>query len=40
MPSMVVPPSWFGRHRALCMGIISSGTGVGGLFSFVYQAVL
>ncbi|KAL6918503.1 hypothetical protein FSST1_009998 [Fusarium sambucinum] len=31
MPSMVVPPSWFGRHRALCMGIISSGTGVGGL---------
>ncbi|KAF2022023.1 monocarboxylate transporter [Aaosphaeria arxii CBS 175.79] len=31
MPSMVVPPRWFGRHRAFCMGIISSGTGIGGL---------
>ncbi|CAG9948657.1 unnamed protein product [Clonostachys rosea f. rosea IK726] len=31
MPSMVVPPSWFGRHRAFCLGIISAGTGIGGL---------
>ncbi|KAI9927020.1 hypothetical protein MW887_003401 [Aspergillus wentii] len=31
MPSMVVPPSWFGKYRGLNMGIISAGTGIGGL---------
>ena len=31
MPSMAVPPSWFGRHRGVNMGIISAGTGIGGL---------
>ncbi|PYH92153.1 MFS general substrate transporter [Aspergillus ellipticus CBS 707.79] len=31
MPSMAVPPSWFGKHRGLDMGIISAGTGIGGL---------
>lgn len=27
MPSMAVPPGWFGRHRGVNMGIISAGTG-------------
>ncbi|PLB49127.1 MFS general substrate transporter [Aspergillus steynii IBT 23096] len=31
MPSMAVPPSWFGKYRGLNMGVISSGTGIGGL---------
>lgn len=31
IPSMTVPPSWFGKHRGLNMGIISAGTGIGGL---------
>lgn len=31
MPSMTVPPSWFGKHRGANMGIISAGTGIGGL---------
>ncbi|KAJ5708756.1 monocarboxylate transporter [Penicillium malachiteum] len=31
MPSMAVPPSWFGNYRGLNMGIISAGTGIGGL---------
>ncbi|KNG84870.1 monocarboxylate transporter [Aspergillus nomiae NRRL 13137] len=31
MPSMAVPPSWFGQYRGLNMGIISAGTGIGGL---------
>ncbi|PYI11012.1 MFS general substrate transporter [Aspergillus sclerotiicarbonarius CBS 121057] len=31
MPSMAVPPRWFGKHRGLNMGIISAGTGIGGL---------
>ncbi|KAJ5622722.1 monocarboxylate transporter [Penicillium herquei] len=31
MPSMAVPPSWFGKYRGLNMGIISAGTGIGGL---------
>lgn len=31
MCSMTVVPTWFDRHRALAMGIISSGTGIGGL---------
>lgn len=31
MPSMAVPPGWFGKNRALNMGIISAGTGIGGL---------
>ncbi|KAM0256039.1 hypothetical protein ACHAQJ_005238 [Trichoderma viride] len=31
MPSMTVAPSWFGARRGLAMGIISAGTGIGGL---------
>jgi MFS family permease len=31
MPSMAVPPCWFGKHRGVNMGIISAGTGIGGL---------
>lgn len=31
MPSMAVPPGWFGKYRGLNMGIISAGTGIGGL---------
>lgn len=31
MPSMAVPPTWFGKYRGLNMGIISAGTGIGGL---------
>lgn len=31
MPSMVVPPTWFGKYQGLNMGIISAGTGIGGL---------
>ncbi|KAH6962349.1 monocarboxylate transporter [Ilyonectria sp. MPI-CAGE-AT-0026] len=31
MPSMTVAPSWFGKHRGLAMGLISAGTGIGGL---------
>ncbi|CAG8301514.1 unnamed protein product [Penicillium salamii] len=31
MPSMVVPPSYFGKYRGLNMEIISAGTGIGGL---------
>ncbi|KAE8408873.1 MFS general substrate transporter [Aspergillus pseudonomiae] len=31
MPSMAAPPSWFGKYRGLNMGIISAGTGIGGL---------
>ncbi|GAD95869.1 conserved hypothetical protein [Paecilomyces variotii No. 5] len=31
MPSMTVPPSWFGKYRGLNTGIISAGTGIGGL---------
>ncbi|CAG7916974.1 unnamed protein product [Penicillium olsonii] len=30
MPSMAVPPAWFGKYRGLNMGIISAGTGIGG----------
>ncbi|KAJ5666668.1 Major facilitator superfamily domain general substrate transporter [Penicillium macrosclerotiorum] len=31
MPSVTVAPTWFSRHRGLAMGIILSGTGVGGV---------
>ncbi|KAB8073303.1 hypothetical protein BDV29DRAFT_191826 [Aspergillus leporis] len=31
MPSMAVPPSWCGMHRGVGKGIISAGTGIGGL---------
>ncbi|KAK1635110.1 monocarboxylate transporter [Colletotrichum phormii] len=31
VPSMVVVPAWFDKHRALAMGIVSAGSGVGGL---------
>ncbi|CAK9781795.1 MFS general substrate transporter [Cutaneotrichosporon oleaginosum] len=31
MPAATVAPMWFGRRRGLAMGIILSGTGVGGL---------
>ncbi|KAI1357700.1 monocarboxylate transporter [Xylaria arbuscula] len=31
IPSMTVAPSWFEENRGLAMGIISSGTGFGGL---------
>ncbi|KAI3549298.1 hypothetical protein CSPX01_02406 [Colletotrichum filicis] len=31
VPSMVVVPTWFDKHRALAMGIVSAGSGVGGL---------
>lgn len=31
LPSMTVAPTWFGRHKGIAMGIISSGTGFGGL---------
>ncbi|KAH7006794.1 monocarboxylate transporter [Ilyonectria destructans] len=31
VPSMTVAPTWFDRHRALAMGIVSAGTGIGGL---------
>ena len=30
-PSMAVSPAWFGRNRGLAIGIISAGTGIGGL---------
>lgn len=31
MPSMTVPPTWFTKRRGLAMGVITSGTGIGGL---------
>ncbi|PPJ58375.1 hypothetical protein CBER1_10780 [Cercospora berteroae] len=31
IPSMTVAPTWFDQHRGLAMGVISAGTGVGGL---------
>lgn len=31
IPSMTVAPTWFSKHRGLAMGIVSSGTGIGGL---------
>jgi MFS family permease len=31
MPSVTVAPTWFTRHRGLAMGIILSGTGIGGV---------
>ncbi|KAF4454043.1 monocarboxylate transporter [Fusarium albosuccineum] len=31
VPSMTVAPTWFDKHRGLAMGIISAGTGIGGL---------
>ncbi|KAJ4111445.1 hypothetical protein NW768_011798 [Fusarium equiseti] len=31
MPSMTVAPTWFDKHRGLAMGIVSAGTGIGGL---------
>lgn len=31
MPSVTVAPTWFSLHRGLAMGIILSGTGVGGV---------
>lgn len=31
MPSVTVAPTWFSLHRGLAMGIILSGTGIGGV---------
>ncbi|OHE94762.1 monocarboxylate transporter [Colletotrichum orchidophilum] len=31
VPSMVIVPTWFDKNRALAMGIVSAGSGVGGL---------
>ena len=31
VPAMTVPPSWYQERRASAMGIISAGTGIGGL---------
>ncbi|CAH0045642.1 unnamed protein product [Clonostachys solani] len=31
VPSMTVAPTWFDKHRGLAMGIVSAGTGIGGL---------
>jgi len=31
LPSMTVTPTWFSKHRGLAMGLVSAGTGVGGL---------
>jgi MFS family permease len=31
MPSITVTPTWFNTHRGLAMGIVSAGTGIGGL---------
>jgi MFS family permease len=31
VPTMAVAPTWFNKHRALAMGIIISGSGVGGM---------
>jgi MFS family permease len=31
MPSITVTPTWFGKHRGSAMGIVSAGTGIGGL---------
>lgn len=31
MPSMTVAPTWFDTHRGLAMGLVSAGTGIGGL---------
>lgn len=31
MPAVTVAPTWYGRRRGLALGIILSGTGVGGL---------
>lgn len=31
MPSMTVTPGWFGKQRAMAMGLVSAGTDIGGL---------
>ncbi|KAH8682070.1 major facilitator superfamily domain-containing protein [Xylariales sp. PMI_506] len=31
IPAMTVAPTWFGRHRGLAMGVVSAGSGIGGL---------
>ncbi|KAE8415438.1 monocarboxylate transporter [Aspergillus pseudocaelatus] len=41
MPSMTVPPTWFSKRSGLALGIISAGTGIGGLvFAPVIQACI
>ncbi|KAL4898858.1 hypothetical protein BDW74DRAFT_171927 [Aspergillus multicolor] len=41
MPSMIVPPTWFSKRLGLALGIISAGTGIGGLvFAPVIEACI
>lgn len=41
LPAVVVPSQWFEKKRSLANGIVSSGSGIGGIvFSFAAQATM